>query len=86
MTFIMVEVVSARVDEETRRRMKKLPQVNWSEVVRKAIIERLKEEERRREIDVSKLHEAAELTDSVRKKYPGWDSMEEIRAWRERRR
>ena len=64
--------------------MKRLPHVNWSEVVRGAIIERLKEEERRRVIDVSKLHEAAKLTDSVRKKYPGWDSTEEIRAWRER--
>jgi hypothetical protein len=82
----MVEIVSARVDAETRRRMKRLPHVNWSEVLRAAIIERLKEEERRREINVSKLHEAAELTDSVRKKYPGWDSTEEIRSWRERRR
>ncbi len=82
----MVEVVSARVDDETRRRMKRLPHVNWSEVVREAIIERLKMEESRREIDVSKLHEAAELTDSVKRMYPGWDSVEEIRSWRERRR
>jgi hypothetical protein len=66
--------------------MKKLSHVNWSEVVREAIIEKIRKEGLRREIDASKLNEAAKLTDSVRRKYPGWDSTEEIRVWREKRR
>jgi len=82
----MVEVVSARIDEETRRRMRRLPQVNWSEVMREAIQRKLREEERRRELDPEKLREAARITDELRRPSPpGWDSTEEIRRWRERR-
>ena len=81
----MVDVVSARIDEETRRRMRRLPQVNWSEVIRGAIIEKILEEERRREVDPRDLREAAKITDSIRAKSEGWDSTEEIRRWRERR-
>ena len=81
----MVDVVSARIDEETRRRMRRLPQVNWSEVIRGAIIEKIREEEQRREVDPRDLREAAKITDSLRAKSEGWDSTEEIRRWRERR-
>jgi len=82
----MVNVVTARVDEETHRRMKRLSQINWSEVIREAIIEKIRNEERRRDIDLKKLWEAARITDSIRESSPGWDSTEEIRRWRERRR
>ena len=81
----MVDVVSARIDEETRRRMRRLPQVNWSEVIRGAIIEKIREEERRREVDPRDLREAAKIMDSLRAKSKGWDSTEEIRRWRERK-
>jgi len=81
----MVEVVSTRVDEDTRRRMRRLPQVNWSEVIREAI-QKLSEEERRREVDPRELKEAAKITDEIRRPSPpGWDSAEEIRRWREGR-
>ncbi len=81
----MVDVISARIDEETRRRMRRLPQVNWSEVIRGAIVEKIREEERRREVDPRDLREAVKITDSLRAKSEGWDSTEEIRRWRERR-
>ena len=81
----MVDVVSARIDEETRRRMKRLPQVNWSEVIRGAIVEKIREEERRREVDPRDHREAVRITDSLRVPSEGWDSTEEIRRWRERR-
>lgn len=81
----MVEIVSARVDDETRRRMRRLPHINWSEVIRGAIVEKIREEERRRDVDPAELREAAAITDSVRGPAPGWDSTEEIRRWRERR-
>jgi transcriptional regulator of met regulon len=81
----MTDVVSARIDEDTRRRMRRLPHINWSEVIREAIAEKIEEEERRREVDLRVLREAARITDSLRAPAPGWDSTEEIRRWRERR-
>ena len=81
----MVDVVSARIDGETRRRMRRLPQVNWSEVIREAITEKIREEESRRELDPRDLREAIRITDSLRTPAEGWDSTEEIRRWRERR-
>ena len=84
--FIMVEVVSARVDEDTRRRMKRLRHVNWSEVVRMAIKEKIREEESRREVDPFEVEEALKLMDSVRRPRPGFDGTEEIRKWRDLRR
>jgi len=80
----MVDVISARVNDETRRRMKRLPHINWSEVIREAITARLKREERR-EVDPADLREAAKITDALRAPSPGWDSTEESRRWRERR-
>ena len=84
--FIMVEVVSARVDEDTRRRMRRLRHVNWSEVVRAAIKEKIREEESRREVDPVEVEEALRLMDQVRRPRPGFDGTEEIRKWRDLRR
>ena len=81
----MTDVISARVDEETRRRMKRLPHINWSQVIRDAIGEKIREEERRPHVDPRELREAAAITDRVRAPSPGWDSTEEVRRWRERR-
>ena len=82
----MVEVVSARVDEETRRKMRRLRHVNWSEVVREAIEERIRLESCIRERDASDVREALRLMDSIRRPRPGFDGTEEIRKWRDQRR
>lgn len=82
----MVEVVSARVDEETYRKMKKFSYVNWSDVVRTAIQEKIREEEsRKREVNLAEVEEALRLMDSVRRAHTGFDGVEEIRKWRESR-
>jgi len=81
----MVEVVSARVDEDTRRRMRRLKHVNWSEVVREAIKQKIIEEESRRNVDPSEIQEALKLMDIIKSKQPGFNSTEEIRKWREQR-
>lgn len=81
----MTDVVSARIDDDTRRRMKRLPHINWSQVIREAITGKISEEARRPHLDPWNLREAARITDSVRAPSPGWDSTEEIRRWRERR-
>jgi hypothetical protein len=82
----MVEVVSARIGEGTRLRMRRHPRVNWSQVIREAIEDKLDEEDARRRPDRAQLLGAKMLVDSVRAPSPGWDSTEEIRKWRERRR
>lgn len=83
--LMLMGVVSARLDEETRRRMRRLSHINWSEVIREAILERIREEERRREVDPAMLLEASRIADRIRRPSPGWNSTEEIRRWRERR-
>jgi len=73
-------VISVRVNEEIKKRMEKLKHINWSEVIRKAIIEVLEEEEGRN------LARAVLLNEKIRKKAPkGWNSTEVIRFWREHR-
>ena len=75
-----------RLDEKTRRKMKLLSHLNWSEVIRQAILQKIVEEEnRKRRLDLKMLKEAAEITDKIRKLSPSWSSTEEIRKWRELR-
>jgi len=81
-----MSVISVRIDEQTRRKMKLLSHLNWSEVIRQAIIQKIKEEEnRKRRLDPKMLKEAAEITDKIRKPSPSWSSTEEIRKWRDLR-
>jgi len=73
-------VVSVRVSEEIKRRMDRLKHINWSEVIRRAIIKVLEEEEGRN------LAKALLINEKIRKKAPeGWDSTELIRFWRDHR-
>jgi len=63
-----------------KRRMERLRHVNWSEVLRQAIVRVLEEEEGRN------LALAVLLNERIRKKAPeGWDSTEFLRRWREGR-
>jgi Arc/MetJ-type ribon-helix-helix transcriptional regulator len=81
-----MSVISIRIDEQTRRKMKLLSHLNWSEVIRQAITQKIKEEEnRKRRLDPKMLKEAAEITDRIRKPSPSWSSTEEIRKWRDLR-
>ena len=73
-------IISVRVSDEIRKRMDRLKHINWSEVIRRAIIKTLEEEEGRN------LARAVLLNEKIRKKAPeGWDSTEIIRYWRQRR-
>ena len=78
--FVVVEnlaVVSVRVNEEVKRKMRELPHVNWSDYVRQAIISKIREEE---------MKEACETMDRLAEKTSGrWSGTEEIRRWRESR-
>lgn len=71
-------MISVRVEEELKRKMKALPSVNWSEYIREAVERRIREEEMRK---------ACETMDRLAEKTSGkWSGTEEIRKWREMRR
>jgi len=74
-----MSTIVVRIDPEIKKRMRKYSHINWSEVVRQAILARLREEERR------SLAEALLINEELRRKAPkGWDSARVIREWRER--
>jgi len=73
-------VVTVRVEEKLKREMEKLPHINWSEVIRATVEQRIKEE------GGKNLAEAVLLNERLRKKAPqGWDSTTVIKQWRQRR-
>lgn len=75
-----MSTITVRIDPEIKRKMRKFSYINWSEVVREAILKKLAEEERRN------LAEALLVNEKLRRKAPeGWDSTEVIKAWRKRR-
>lgn len=81
-----MEVVSVKVDSDTKERMRRLSHVNWSETIRRAIEDTIEEEEmKERNVDPKDVREARDIADSIRRPSKGWDSTREIRAWRDRR-
>ena len=77
-------VITLRVDDQLKRKMEELREINWSEVARKAIEEKVAQAELWQPVNVPLLKEASEDTDSLRRAAKGWDSVSEIRRWRER--
>lgn len=80
-----MDMVSVRVDKETKEKMSALSHINWSEVIRKAIKEKILDETRNRRLSPKLLREAAKITDELRRPSSGWSSVEEIRKWRDLR-
>ena len=78
--------MSAHIDEETSRRMRRYLQVDWSQVILKAIDDRLRLEESLRNLNLTRLAEAKRLANSIWHPSPGWDSTKEIRNWQTLRR
>ncbi|MDW8358969.1 MAG: hypothetical protein RMK31_00085 [Candidatus Caldarchaeum sp.] len=85
-----MSVVSFRIDDELRRKMRRLSHINWSEVVRKAIAERVALEEAlgsMRKLDLEAVETAVKGIDRLRSKTSGrWSGAEEVRKWRDLRR
>jgi Arc/MetJ-type ribon-helix-helix transcriptional regulator len=72
--------ISVRVDERMKKEMERLTEVNWSEVIRIAIKERLDQEKHKN------LAKAVLINEKIRKTAPsGYDSTRIIREWRDRR-
>ena len=83
--------VTIRIPEDLRRRMSQVKGVNWSDVVRRAILGRLVIEERLRGKDWGAVRKAASEADELRMKLEArygkcdYDSAETIRRWRDSR-
>ncbi|MDA8056339.1 MAG: hypothetical protein M0Z77_11935 [Thermoplasmatales archaeon] len=78
-----MEIITARIDWETKEKMKKLPHINWSNVIREAVIKKIQEEEAKEQIiDRNVLQEGLVIASMVRKSNKWWNSTEEIRKWR----
>ncbi len=70
-------IISVRVPDDLKRKMEELSWINWSEIIRLAI-QSVVNQELGRELAKSVL-----ITESLRRKAPkGWDSVKEIRKWR----
>ena len=81
-----METITARIDRETKGKMKKLSCINWSDVIRDSVNRKIREEEsRERIIDRGAIAEGIEIASGVRKSSFGWNSTEEIRKWRDRK-
>lgn len=80
-----MRTMTTKIPDELKARVDKHPQVNWSEIMRAAIIRKLTEEERRaRQRNAGDIAAAIRLMDSLRRETKG-DSTEELRQWRELR-
>lgn len=80
-------IVTVRLDEQLKKKMEMFRDVNWSEVVRRAILDRISQEEvlhAHRRVNFELLRSAIRDQDRLRKKTSGsWSGAEEVRHWRE---
>jgi Arc/MetJ-type ribon-helix-helix transcriptional regulator len=82
--------ITVRIPDELRARMRALSEINWSEVVRRAIEGRIDLEMRRRR-DRNSIREAGRRVDAIFEKLRAehgaidFDSSGTIRRWRDRR-
>lgn len=82
--------ITVRVPNELRKKMKSLSQINWSEVVRRAIESRVTiemERKKNREAIVEAGKRIDQLYERLRAEYgtTEFDSSETVRYWRDRR-
>ncbi|UCE12285.1 MAG: VapB-type antitoxin [Candidatus Heimdallarchaeota archaeon] len=75
--------MSAKIPEELKKRVEKLSHINWSEVMRLAILKRVEEEEKRiMDRNRKIIEQSSQKMDQLRRKAQG-NTTEELRAWRE---
>lgn len=83
-------IISLRIDKRLHEQMKQVDYINWSAVLRKALVKQL-EEQMQKEIgfDEEKARKAAQDMDRIRKSgvfSGGKTGTELIREWRDKRR
>ena len=75
--------MSTKIPENLKKRVEKLTHINWSEVMRVAILKRAEDEEKRiMDRDLKIIEQSSQGMDQLRRKAQG-NTTEELRAWRE---
>jgi len=84
-------LVTVRVPERLKKHMRRLRSVNWSELLRQAIEERIELEQRNVVKDWDRVREGSRKADAIRHEierkygYVDFNSAETIKYWRENR-
>jgi hypothetical protein len=84
-------LVTVRVPERLKKQMRRLRSVNWSELLRQAIEERIELEQRSMVKDWDRVRQGSLKADAIRRVierkygYLDFNSAETIRYWRENR-
>ncbi|MFQ6123567.1 MAG: hypothetical protein ACE5R6_03040 [Candidatus Heimdallarchaeota archaeon] len=77
--------MTTRVDEKTKKKVDSLPHINWSEVMRQAILKKLDEEQTKLKTkNLEQIREAIKRIDSLQRTCEG-NTTEELRSWRQKR-
>ncbi len=75
--------MSTKIPENLKKRIEKLTHINWSEVMRVAILKRAEDEEKRiMDRNRKIVEQSSQKMDQLRRKAQG-NTTEELRAWRE---
>ncbi len=82
-------VITVRIDEELKRKMDELSYINWSEVIRRSIINVIEEEskkkrEQNKKKDLERIKRASLEAEEFYSYLGGKESSETIREWRDR--
>jgi hypothetical protein len=86
-----MSTITVRIPDDLRKRMGRVKGVNWSEVIRRAILERVMVEEEIGSKSWDLVRRAAEDADRLRMRLEAmygkcnYDSTETIRSWRDAR-
>lgn len=87
----MLISITIRIPEDLKRKMDGVKKVNWSEVVRRAIVDRLKMGEKLKTKNWEFVARASKKSDDIRESFErlcgksDYDSAETIRSWRDAR-
>ncbi|MFQ5978080.1 MAG: hypothetical protein ACE5OZ_08125 [Candidatus Heimdallarchaeota archaeon] len=77
------------MDDDLKKDMERLKTINWSEVLRKFVAERVRQEqEQMRPIDPVRRIKGSQLAREIQERHlsdPEWNSTEELRKWRDHR-
>ncbi|MHA2202984.1 MAG: hypothetical protein ACW991_04790 [Candidatus Hodarchaeales archaeon] len=75
--------MSTKIPENLKKRIEKLSHINWSEVMRTAVLKKVEEEEKRMiDRDSQRIDQTIQKMDLLRRKAKG-NTTEELRTWRE---
>jgi len=77
-------VMSTKIPDDLKTRVDRFPHINWSEVMRSAILEKLIQEEQKEFYrDPKTIADGIKEIDQLRRKVSG-NTTEELRKWRDR--